>query len=44
MNFTKMHGAVNDFVLVEANDVQRDWQRWGSVLCARNLVLVLIVW
>jgi len=36
MNFTKMHGAGNDFVLVEANDVQRDWPKLAAVICDRH--------
>jgi diaminopimelate epimerase len=27
MNFTKLQGAGNDFVLVEADEERRDWAR-----------------
>ena len=30
MNFTKMQGAGNDFVLVEADKAQRDWSTVGN--------------
>ncbi|MDD5038284.1 MAG: diaminopimelate epimerase [Dehalococcoidales bacterium] len=36
MNFTKMHGAGNDFVLVETNNMQRDWSPVAIALCDRH--------
>ena len=36
MNFTKMHGAGNDFILVEANGVQRDWSQAAIAMCDRR--------
>jgi len=36
MKFTKMHGAGNDFVLVEANDMKRDWSRVAVAMCDRH--------
>jgi diaminopimelate epimerase len=37
MDFTKMQGAANDFVLVEAGDVQRDWAKLAIAMCDRHL-------
>ena len=28
MEFTKMHGAANDFVMVDARNMKRDWPQW----------------
>ena len=36
MNFTKLQGAGNDFVLVETSDRQRDWSRIARVICDRH--------
>ncbi len=36
MKFTKMQGAGNDFVLVETNDVRRDWSPWAIAMCDRH--------
>ena len=36
MNFTKLQGAGNDFVLVETGDVKRDWSRVAISLCDRR--------
>jgi len=36
MNFTKMHGAGNDFILVETNDIQRDWSQVATAICDRH--------
>jgi len=35
MNFTKMHGAGNDFVVVET-DEDRDWSKLAKVICDRH--------
>ena len=36
MNFTKMQGAGNDFIVVETNDMQRDWSQVAVTLCDRH--------
>ena len=36
MKFTKLHGAGNDFILVEAGDMQRDWPRLAIAMCDRH--------
>ncbi len=33
MNFTKMQGAGNDFILVEAGGVNRDWSQMAIAMC-----------
>ncbi len=35
MNFTKMHGAGNDFLLVEGNE-DRDWPALSQAMCERH--------
>ena len=36
MDFTKLEGAGNDFVLVEAGDTNRDWSRLAIAVCNRH--------
>jgi len=36
MNFTKMQGAGNDFMLVETTDMQRDWSQMAIAICDRH--------
>ncbi len=36
MNFTKMQGAGNDFILVETGDIQRDWPSVARAMCDRH--------
>src|SRR4030067_960815 len=36
MEFTKMQGAGNDFVLVENNGVPRDWSALAKAMCDRH--------
>lgn len=36
MNFTKLQGAGNDFVLVEADETGRDWSRLALAICERH--------
>jgi diaminopimelate epimerase len=36
MNFTKLQGAGNDFVLVETSDTQRDWSPVARAICDRH--------
>jgi diaminopimelate epimerase len=36
MNFTKVQGAGNDFILVEADKAQRDWSRLAIAMCDRH--------
>jgi len=37
MDFIKMQGAANDFVLVDARNIKRDWPRLAVALCDRHL-------
>jgi len=37
MDFTKLQGAANDFVLIEAEGMQRDWSRLALAICDRHL-------
>jgi diaminopimelate epimerase len=37
MDFTKMQGAANDFVLVETDDTQREWSKLAIAMCDRHL-------
>jgi len=36
MNFTKMQGAGNDFILVEASDMAQDWSQMAIAMCDRH--------
>ena len=36
MKFTKMHGAGNDFVVIETSDARRDWATVAIALCDRH--------
>ncbi len=36
MNFTKVQGAGNDFILVEAGKAQRDWSQLAIAMCDRH--------
>ncbi len=36
MNFTKVQGAGNDFILVEGTQTQRDWSRLAIAMCDRH--------
>jgi len=36
MKFTKLHSAGNDFVLVEAEDGERDWSPLAAAMCRRH--------
>ncbi|MFC1860121.1 diaminopimelate epimerase [Chloroflexota bacterium] len=36
MNFTKMQGAGNDFILVEANESDQNWSRMAVAMCNRH--------
>jgi diaminopimelate epimerase len=36
MRFTKMHGAGNDFIVVEAKGDERDWPQLAITLCDRH--------
>jgi len=36
VEFTKMQGAGNDFVVVETSDVQRDWSKLAIAMCDRR--------
>lgn len=37
MDFTKMQGAANDFVVVDARNMQRDWPGLAVAVCNRHL-------
>jgi diaminopimelate epimerase len=37
MEFVKMQGAANDFVMVDARNIQYDWQRMAVAVCDRHL-------
>ncbi len=37
MEFTKMHGAANDFVMVDARNMEMDWPRLAIAVCNRHL-------
>jgi diaminopimelate epimerase len=36
MNFTKVQGAGNDFILIEAGDLKKDWSRLAVAMCDRH--------
>jgi diaminopimelate epimerase len=36
MDFIKMHGAGNDFIIVDAGDTYRDWSRTARAACDRH--------
>ena len=36
MNFTKLQGAGNDFILIETGDMERNWPEIARVLCDRH--------
>jgi len=36
MNFTKMQGAGNDFILVETSDAAQDWSQMAIAMCDRH--------
>jgi diaminopimelate epimerase len=36
MRFLKIHGAGNDFVLIEAKDDERDWPQLAAAMCDRH--------
>ena len=36
MNFTKLQGAGNDFILVETKDAERDWSQMARTMCDRH--------
>ncbi|MFC1870828.1 diaminopimelate epimerase [Chloroflexota bacterium] len=36
MNFTKLQGAGNDFILIEAEGIDRDWSRIAEAMCDRH--------
>jgi len=37
MDFTKMQGAANDFVMVDARNIKRDWSKLAITVCNRHL-------
>ncbi|OGO20767.1 MAG: diaminopimelate epimerase, partial [Chloroflexi bacterium RBG_16_50_9] len=36
MNFTKMHGAGNDFVVINTGNTKRDWTKLAITICDRH--------
>jgi diaminopimelate epimerase len=36
MEFTKMHGAANDFIVVDARNMKRDWPSLAITVCDRH--------
>lgn len=36
MNFTKMHGTGNDFIIIESKDARRDWSKLAVAMCDRH--------
>ncbi|HEY78126.1 MAG TPA: diaminopimelate epimerase [Dehalococcoidia bacterium] len=36
MNFTKLQGAGNDFILVDARNQERDWPKLAAAMCDRH--------
>jgi diaminopimelate epimerase len=37
MNFTKMQGVANDFVVVDAHNIKRNWSKLAVAVCNRHL-------
>jgi diaminopimelate epimerase len=37
MDFTKMQGTANDFVMVDARNIKRDWSKLAIAMCNRHL-------
>lgn len=37
MRFVKLHGAGNDFLVVDAREIERDWPKLSEAICHRNL-------
>jgi diaminopimelate epimerase len=37
MEFTKIHGAANDFVMVDARNMKKDWPKLAIAVCNRHL-------
>ncbi len=48
MKFTKLQGAGNDFILVEASELNRDWSQMAVAMCDRHLGIgadgLLVLW
>ena len=40
MNFTKLEGAGNDFILVEAGCIEQNWAQLARAMCDTTMVLV----
>lgn len=36
MRFTKLHGAGNDFIVVDARDIDHDWSKLAIAICDRH--------
>jgi diaminopimelate epimerase len=36
MRFTKLHGAGNDFIVIDAREIDGDWARIAEAICARQ--------
>jgi diaminopimelate epimerase len=36
MRFVKLHGAGNDFLVIDAREIERDWNKLSEAICHRN--------
>jgi diaminopimelate epimerase len=36
MRFTKLHGTGNDFIVIDARELERDWGRFAEAICDRH--------
>ena len=36
INFTKMHGIGNDYILIDSRDMERDWSKLAIAMCDRH--------
>ena len=43
MNFTMLHGAGNDFIVVDAREHTRDWTKLAIALCDRHMASFRII-
>jgi diaminopimelate epimerase len=37
MRFTKLHGTGNDFIVIDARDLERDWEQLAVAICDRHV-------
>ena len=36
MRFTKLHGSGNDFIVIDACELERDWSQLAMAMCDRH--------